>query len=178
MNAPTESNAKDGLPLVSLRPEEPGDEGFLFEVYASTRAEELALTNWEQPMRLAFLNQQFNAMRRGYRSMFPEGEFSLICLDGQPVGRLVINRSPAEIRVVDIVLLPANRNRGIGTQLIRRVCAEAVGVGKPLRLSVLINNRAGHWYRRLGFALNEERGIYDEMEWRPALDFTGISPTG
>jgi ribosomal protein S18 acetylase RimI-like enzyme len=168
MNAPAGPKSHGDLPPVSLRPEQPGDEGFLFEVYAGTREEELALTNWNEPMRRAFLNQQFNAMRQGYRGMFPAGEFSIIELDGKPAGRMVVNRGATEIRVVDLALLPAQRNRGIGTVLMRQVCADAANAGKPVRLCVLKNNRALGWYERLGFSKIGEPGVYDELEWRPA----------
>jgi ribosomal protein S18 acetylase RimI-like enzyme len=167
MNAPAGPKLNDDSPPVSLRPEQPGDEGFLFEIYAGTREEELALTNWDQPMRRAFLIQQFNAMRQGYRGMFPSGEFQIIEVAGKVAGRMVIDRGGAEIRVVDLALLPAHRNRGVGTFLMRRVCAEAAEVRKPVRLCVLKNNRALHWYVRLGFVRTGEQGLYDDLEWRP-----------
>ena len=164
MNLPAETSSNDSLPPVSLRPEAPLDEGFLYEVYASTRADELALTNWDEPTRRMFLQQQFNAMRVGYRSMFPTGEFMIIEMAGQPVGRMVLDRGATEIRVVDLALLPARQNQGIGTFLMRQVCANA---GKPVRLCVLKNNRARFWYERMGFIPIGERGVYDELEWRP-----------
>jgi ribosomal protein S18 acetylase RimI-like enzyme len=167
MNTLAGSSTSDARPPVSLRPERPGDEGFLFDVYASTREEELALTNWNEQMRRAFLKQQFDAMRRGYRSMFPSGEFSIIEVGGQSAGRMVLDRGAAEVRVVDLALLPGQRNRGIGTLLMRRVCAEAANAGQPVRLCVLKNNRALRWYERLGFAKIGEPGVYDELEWRP-----------
>ena len=178
MNHPAGSNSQCGPPPISLRPEQPGDESLLFEIYASTREEELALTNWDGPMRRAFLEQQFKAMVRGYRSMFPSGDFLVIELDGRSVGRMVLHRSADEIRVVDLALLPAYRNRGIGTLLMRQVCLEAAKAGKPVRLSVLKNNRAIHWYERLGFAKIGELNIYDEMEWRSVAGTGLISPTG
>ena len=178
MSATAGSKSSGHLPPVSLRPEQPADEGFLFEVYAGTREEELALTNWDEPMRRAFLNQQFNAMRQGYRSMFPTGEFSIIALDGQPAGRMVIDRRGKEIHVADLALLPAQRNRGIGTFLMRQVCADAAKTGKLVRLFVLKNNRALRWYDRLGFAKTGERGIYDELEWRPAAGASRVLPAG
>jgi ribosomal protein S18 acetylase RimI-like enzyme len=167
MNASAGPKSNGDPPPVSLRPEQPGDEGFLFDVYAGTREAELALTNWDGPMRRAFLNQQFNAMRQGYRSMFPSGEFLIIELDGLAAGRMVINRGAIEIRVVDLALLPAHRNRGIGTRLMRQVCADAAAAGTPVRLCVLKNNRALRWYERLGFTKIGEQGFYHELEWRP-----------
>jgi ribosomal protein S18 acetylase RimI-like enzyme len=151
---------------ISLRPESPDDEPFLFEVYASTREEELALTNWDTRMRKAFLDMQFAAMRRGYAGMFPAGEFLIICRDDLRVGRLVLDRTGEVLRVVDLALLPAHRNQGIGTMLMRQICDEAARIGKPVGLSVLKNNRAIAWYQRLGFTKTGYGGIYEEMEWR------------
>ena len=176
MNTPAGQNSGAYPPLASLRPEQPGGEGFLFEVFASTRAEELALTNWNETMRRAFLNQQFSAMRHGYRSMFPSGEFWIVELAGKMAGRMVISRSPAEIRVVDLALLTEHRSRGVGSFLMRQVCAQATDAGKPVRLSVLKYNRAFNWYERLGFNKISESGCYDEMEWRPAGIRCAVNP--
>ena len=178
MQTPDASTPPNDQALVSLRPEQPGDEGFLFQVYASTRAEELALTNWDEATRAAFLAGQFAAMCRGYRDMFPAGEFLIIQLAGQPAGSMVLNRKAGEIRVVDVALLPELRNRGIGTGLMRRVCAEASVAGKSVTLSVLKFNRAGHWYARLGFTPAGGSGIYDEWVWRSGTGVNGPAVSG
>jgi len=167
----SQSDQHEGAPqaqTVSLRPEKPADRDFLFEVYASTRHEELDLTGWDQNTRLAFLTQQFTAMCAGYRNMFPSAEFSIILLEDDAIGRMVVDRAGAEIRVVDLALLPAQRNKGMGTLLMQQVCAEAAAAGKPVRLCVLKQNQAIAWYERLGFAKIRDVGLYDEMEWRPA----------
>lgn len=163
----------DRTPPVALRPEQLADEAFLYTVYASTRAEELALTNWDEATRHAFLNQQFNAMRHGYRSMFPAAEFLVIQVGGRPVGRIVLDVGANEIRVVDLALLPEDQNHGVGTLLMRQVCAVAK---MPVRLCVLKFNRARLWYQRLGFTHFGERGCYDELEWQPNGNLT--SPAG
>jgi GNAT superfamily N-acetyltransferase len=150
---------------VGLRPEQPGDETFLAEVYASTRQEEMDLTNWDAPTRAAFLDMQFKAMRRGYRTMYPKARFSVILLDETPVGRIVVDRAATEIRVVDIALLPAHCGRGIGTKLMREVMDEAARSAKPVRLCVFQGTRATGFYLRLGFSMVEP-GIYQTMEWR------------
>ena len=151
---------------LSLRAEAPGDESLLFELYASAREEELALTGWDIATRTAFLNMQFAAMRRGYRDMFPQGQFSILLADGVPVGRMVLDRSTEELHLVDIVLLPAHRNRGIGTAVMKALIEEAEQSRKPISLQVLKNSRAVGFYRRLGFSKNADSGLYDNMEWR------------
>lgn len=154
----------DNIRPLTFRREKPDDEAFLYAIYASTREDELALTNWDASMRRAFLDQQFGAMCAGYRSMFPEAEFLIIEADGQSIGRMVLDESKEEIRVVDLALTPAERNRGVGTLLMQCVCA---GAKKPVRLCVLKQNRALRWYARLGFKRIGESGFHDELEWRP-----------
>jgi ribosomal protein S18 acetylase RimI-like enzyme len=152
---------------VTLRPEQPADEPFLFEVYASTREEELNLTGWTAAMRNAFLNQQFKAMRQGYAGMFPQGVFSIILLEGRPIGRQVVDRNTERICVVDVALLPPFQCQGIGTALMEAVLRLAVGENLPVRLHVVRDNRALNLYRRLGFQPLGEMDAYQEMEWRP-----------
>ena len=154
----------NSLPGIVLRPETPADEAFLSAVFASTREEELALTSWDAATRRAFLDQQFAAMRRGYRDMFPAAQFLILELNGTPAGRLVLHETPQEVRVVDLALLPAQRNQGVGTRLLRAICSSAPA---PVRLSVVKFNRAIRWYERLGFVKVGEMGFHDELEWRP-----------
>ncbi len=161
-------------PAISLRPERREDEPFLFEVYASTREEELNQTGWDLATRRAFLDLQFQAMRRGYRSMFPRGEFTIILLAGQPVGRQVMNRSETEIRLVDVALLPQHRGQGVGTRLLQDLLAEASSTDKTVCLHVLKGSRSARLYERLGFRRVGADGIYDRMEWNMVA--SGSSP--
>ncbi len=46
---------------ITLRDETAEDDAFLREVYASSRADELALALWSQEQREAFLDSQFRA---------------------------------------------------------------------------------------------------------------------
>jgi ribosomal protein S18 acetylase RimI-like enzyme len=151
---------------ITLRPETAGDEAFLLALYHTTREAELALTNWDAAARSAFVLSQFQAMRRGYATMFPHGQFSVVVANGQPVGRMVIDRSTTEFRVVDMALLPAHQNQQIGTQLMQAVQSEAAAALKPVCLHVLKMNRASRFYTRLGFVKIRDEGIYDLLEWR------------
>jgi len=167
-----EQEASPGAPL-TLRPERPEDEAFLFEVYASTRADELALTGWDAPTRAAFLRMQFNAMRRGYAQQFPNAQFSILLRAGQPVGRMVIDRAPEAVCLVDLVLLPEHRGLGFGTRLMQELLAEAGQLRKPIHLHVFKGTRPVQWYQRLGFIKVGETGAYDRLEWRPGLAEAG-----
>src|SRR5580698_66661 len=126
---------------IAVRPEEPQDEAFLFELYASTRREELDAWGLSAETRKAILAMQFKA-GQNYRISFPDAEFQIVLLDQVNAGRLIINRSSEELRVVDIALLPEYRNAGAGSALLQRIFGEAAASQKPLRLSVVKGNRA------------------------------------
>ena len=116
----------------------------------------------------AFLDMQFLAQKTDYTSRFPESEHSVILVDGEPVGRIWLDRGSDQMLLVDIALLPEARGRGTGTVLLRRLQREAEEATKPLRHSVYKTNvGALRLYERLGFEVIEDRDIYVIMEWTP-----------
>ncbi len=112
---------------------------------------------------------QFNAQQQGYRAAFPRAEFLIITIDNKAAGRVVVNRTEEEIRLVDVAVLPAHRGRGIGTEVIQGVLREAATAGKPVRLSVIKGQRAFRLYQRLGFRKTGEAAMREQMEWRGRL---------
>lgn len=151
---------------ITLRPERPEDGAFLLEVYSSTRKEELDAVGWPDVTRKVFLGMQFNAQQQGYRATFPLAEFAVIEVSGQAAGRMVVNRTEGEFRLVDMALLHGHRGQGIGTMLIQNLLREAAAAGKPVRLSVLKGQRAFRLYERLGFKKTGEDILRAKMEWR------------
>ncbi|MGH8603206.1 MAG: GNAT family N-acetyltransferase, partial [Gammaproteobacteria bacterium] len=81
-------------------------------------------------------------------------------LDERPVGRLYLARWPSEIRIVDLALLPAHRNAGIGTRILSDLLAEAGRAGKPVRIHVEKLNPALRLYERLAFTRIADKGVY------------------
>ena len=155
---------------VVLRPETAEDESFLYELYASTRAEEMALTLWTEQQKQEFLHQQCSRQLQHYRRHYGDASFDLILLNGESIGRLYVHRSPSEMRLMDISLLPQHRGRGIGTHLTRQLMDECQASNRKLTLHVEYNNPAQHLYERLGFLVAENKGIYFYMEWHPGTN--------
>lgn len=147
-------------PSLVLRPIHSEDHDFLFQVYAGTRLDELALTDWSEAQKQAFLTQQFEAQHHHYQTHYQGARFDLILLDDQPVGRLYVARWREEIRIMDIALLPDYRNRGIGSGLLRDLLEEAAVTGKRLTIHVERYNPALRLYRRVGFEPIGETGVY------------------
>src|SRR5947209_13569311 len=98
---------------VTLRPVTPADEAFLYRVYASTRAEEMAIVPWTDAQKDAFIRMQFHAQSVYYAEHFGDADFLVIERDGTPIGRLYLDRGDDEIRIIDIALLPEARGAGL-----------------------------------------------------------------
>jgi ribosomal protein S18 acetylase RimI-like enzyme len=150
---------------VDLRAVRPGDEDFLYRVYASTRADEMALLDWDAAQKQVFLRMQFAAQQRHYREQFPDARFDVIERAGESIGRLYVDRRPEEIRIVDIALLPEHRRKRIGEALLRAILEEAAATGRTVSIHVERNNPALRLYQRLGFASTRDEGIYLLMRW-------------
>ena len=149
---------------VSLCEATPDDQDFLFEVYASTRIDELAETGWPDDQKRAFIQMQFRIRERSY----PRVDNHIVLLNGRAIGRMLVDRGTEEIVLRDIALLTEYRNAGVGSRLIRDLMKEATGAGKPIMLHVISFSPAVRLYERLGFRQTGEEAAYLEMRWFPA----------
>lgn len=151
--------------MVSLRPITPADISFLASVYASTRAEELAVTGWSEEDKAVFCRRQFDAQSAHYRENYPGASLQIIERDGISIGRLYVAHWEREIRIMDIALLPESRGSGIGTKLLRGLQEQASSAGKSLTIHVERFNPALKLYQRLGFQQVEDKGVYLLLRW-------------
>jgi ribosomal protein S18 acetylase RimI-like enzyme len=102
-----------------------------------------------------------------YRMSYPKASNSIVLLNNEAVGRLIVDRDEHELVLVDISLMPEHRGQRIGTHLIKQLLHEAASVAKPVRLHVLQTNPAKHLYQRLGFAVVNNDQLYCEMVAAP-----------
>jgi ribosomal protein S18 acetylase RimI-like enzyme len=155
----------------SLRPVRDDDRRFLLELYGTARAAELALVAWDDAAKAAFVEQQFNAQDAHYRRYYEGASFDVVEVGGHAAGRLYVQRGQRDIRVIDILLAPAFRGRGIGGLLLGELAAEAQAGGRVLSIHVEPQNPARRLYERLGLRPVAEHGLYVLMELEaPAQD--------
>lgn len=152
---------------ISLRPLGLDDQEVLFEVYASTRLEEMAPLGWDEAQVKAFLEMQFAAQHDYYQNRFPDADFQIVEQDGEAIGRLYVDRRADEIRIIDIALLPGHRGGGIGSALLGDILVEAAQTKRPVRIHVEQLNPALRLYERLGFTKTADHGVYHLMVWTP-----------
>jgi ribosomal protein S18 acetylase RimI-like enzyme len=150
---------------IQFRDEAPQDQEFLFHLYASTRAQEMALAPWDAAQTESFLRSQFHLQAAHYHRYYPEAAFLVIQGGGQPIGRLYVDRRPDEIHILDIALVPERRGEGIGTALLKELLSEAEESGKVVILYVEQFNPAHRLYLRLGFQPVKDEGVYWMMQW-------------
>jgi ribosomal protein S18 acetylase RimI-like enzyme len=164
MNSPFQNAGRLGLTCRSMTD---ADLPFLFSLYASTRAREVAATGWPPEAQLQFLRGQFDAQHHHYTTYYPDAEWLVVEHDGRAVGRLYVEEWPSQLRIIDIALVPEAQSQGFGSALLADIFTRARTATKKVSIHVEKNNPAMRLYERLGFAKAEDKGIYDLLEWSP-----------
>lgn len=149
---------------LQLKAMEQKDIPFLYEVYKSTRIDELAVVNWTKNEMENFFIMQFNLQHRQYMENYKNANFDIIFFNDLPVGRLYVERARKDIRIIDIAILKEYRRKGIGSTLISALIEESERTKLPLSLHVERDNPIMPFYKKIGFKELEDRGIYIFME--------------
>jgi len=168
LRTPVELDARG----ITLRPIVDADMAFLRMLYAQTRVAELASVPWPVEFKQKFLDDQFDLQHRHYVSFFGAAEFLLIEREGESIGRLYLLRKVLEFLIVDITLIEAIRNQGIGGLLIKRAQMEAGSLGRGMVLHVDRRNIAARrLYERLGFCIVDlDNGSSSHLTMRWSAD--------
>jgi ribosomal protein S18 acetylase RimI-like enzyme len=145
-----------------------GDEPFIEKLLKATLADELMASAWPGQMRAKLLDMQYRARRQSAVAQYPNTGVEIVAADGEDVGWLVVARTQDAIHLVDIAILPECRGAGTGSALLRGLVEESEQSRRPIRLHVLLTNRARHLYDRFGFVRIGGDEINDLMERRPA----------
>jgi ribosomal protein S18 acetylase RimI-like enzyme len=150
-----------------MRPIDPGDDGFLDALYEATRLEEILAWGLAMDAARLFLGAQARTQRAGYAIQYPGAERWMLVTGGVHVGRLVLDATGRAWRIVDLSVMPAHRQRGLGTLVLHHVQGRAMRAETPVRLTVAASNPARRLYARLGFSVTSCDGEHLAMEWRP-----------
>jgi len=154
---------------IALRAASSEDLPVLAGLYAQLRMPELLFTPWPQAEKRAFFDAQFRLQHDHFVRQYPRADFWVALRDEVPVGRLYLDRSTLDWRIIDILLAPAWRERGIGSRLIAWVQQRAIAAGaRGIGLAVAVDNRRAHaLYARLGFSESDAGdGLHQPMWWQ------------
>lgn len=157
--------------MLVLRAERTADQDFRFQLFCDSRLPEWYAVALDPAAREQLMRHQFQAQTMTYRQRFPRARFDIVELDAERIGRIVVNRPGTMVHIVDHAIVPALRNRGIGTAIMRALMDEAQQAHVPVRLKVASSNDPSmKLYLRLGFMPIETVPAYIEMEWPPPVD--------
>jgi ribosomal protein S18 acetylase RimI-like enzyme len=148
---------------ILLRTAKPDDEPFLQELFFDVRSVEFTQTGFPLEQLTPLLSMQYKAQTQSYNAQYPNAEHSIIELNGEKIGRLLVTREEKNTFLVDIAILHNFRGQGFGSFLLERLKAEAEIIG----LSVYKTNfGAIKLYEKHGFTVTNDDGMYLEMEWK------------
>lgn len=159
------------LALVSVTE---SDVSFLTELYASTRAIEMAIVPWTDEQKREFLRIQFEAQDQHYRERYPNASFEIIKLDDHPVGRLYHAELADEIRIIDLAFLPEQFDNKVFIQLVERILQKGERAGKPVQIYLEASDPTIEIFVNLGFRKINQHGIYFLWQYQPAALKTTI----
>jgi len=155
--APATAGRRDSVPALSvaLRPARVDDLAFLERLHAAAMRPHVEAT---------FGPWNAEEQSRRFRASTDPTNHEIVSLDGAPVGCQWVRAHADSLELVRLYLLPAVQRRGIGGDLVARLCARADRAGLPLRLRVLKVNPAQRLYARHGFRITGETETHLAME--------------
>jgi GNAT superfamily N-acetyltransferase len=135
----------------ALRPARRDDEEFLFALHRAAMREYVEATwGWDE-----------HWQRTHFARAYKPGRHAVVVRTGPApadIGRISLTRHWRRIFLRDVELIAAERNRGLGSALIRAVLALARAEGRGVELLVLKCNPAQRLYARLGFEIVADDG--------------------
>lgn len=153
---------------VRFRPERAADETFLFTLFRSHMLTDLALMPVDAPTREGLVRMQFQSQTMTYRAQFPDARFDIIEVDGEGIGRIVVDDGGDTGCIVDFALLPDHRGRGRGSAILAAVLRRFASLGRPMRCKVLMHNQPSiRMCARVGFQQISADPPFLQLEWRP-----------
>jgi GNAT superfamily N-acetyltransferase len=88
-----------------------------------------------------------------FERQFVLPEVRIIVLHDQDIGYLQVVEEPDAVLLKELHVAVSFQNRGIGTEVLRRLFEEAQRMGKPMAVGVVKFNPARALYERLGFRI-------------------------
>lgn len=141
----------------------PDDEAFLIELYFTTR-DDINLLPLDEAHKKSILQMQYQAQKQQYEAQFSGTNHDIILFDDKSIGRFWTARYEKEIVGVDLTILPAYRNLGIGTFSLQKVFQEAAQTGRDFNFHVLRTNaEAVRLYERLNCKFTGETISHFQM---------------
>ena len=121
---------------VQRRAATPADLPLLRSLFADSRMELVALS---PDSRFVLVDMQFRAQRRDLDTRFPGAAHEILVVEGTDVGRVVVDRSGPDVRVVDITVALGHRRQGIASAVLSEIADEAKAAGREVSMDLALS---------------------------------------
>ena len=116
-----------------------------------------------------------------FENKWAHARFAILLVDGEPCGVADVENQTEKILIHELVIHTHFQEKGIGTVFLQQVIERAKALNVPVRLQVLLKNRAIALYQRLGFREFDSTETHILMEWNEhyapsQYTFTDYSP--
>jgi GNAT superfamily N-acetyltransferase len=155
------------LPL-TLRDEDQGDRALVRHLFETGLGAHLFCCGLPSIAVGQLITQQLVARERGHAANHPLARRHIVSEGRRPVGRLSIDRAAHPWYLVDLTVLPDARGRGIASELLAGLKAEARAAGVAIELHVAEDSPALRLYLRNDFVVTAAEGPDLRMRWAPA----------
>ena len=143
---------------VTMRPERPDDDAFLFALFRAHTERPLRRAGMADAAIETMVGFQYRSQSANNRALFPNAAFSIIEMDGAPIGRLIEHDEGETVYFVDFALLPEHQAKGLGTAYIEMVADEWATKARAARVEVRYDNAHSlKLCKNLGFVLLEDK---------------------
>ena len=105
--------------------------------------------------------------RARFLDTFDPSQTRHIVVDGQRVGFVMIRPNQEGLYLDHLYIHPDFQNRGLGSQVLKVILAEADKAGQQVKVGALKESDSNRFYQAHGFELVEE-GEWDNFYIRPA----------
>jgi ribosomal protein S18 acetylase RimI-like enzyme len=149
-----------------LREAAESDEEFLAALYFSSR-EDLHQIPADGAMLAQLIATQRTMQQTGFRRNYPDATYWILEQECRPIGRVVVDATPPELRLVDLAIVPQARRMGAAKAVLHSLQEAAFAQGLTMSLGVAKSNEAARTlYRSMGFTLQSEDAVFEQLAWR------------
>lgn len=152
-------------PDLTLRIAGHDDEPFLWMLFCSVRPE-LAQLPLPPDQLTQLMRQQYGFQQHAYNRQYPQAEHWIIEKDGSAVGKILFEYVQSSVHIIDFIVAPEWRGRGIGRSIL--IALKAYADAKICALSLRVdrqNSSAKRLYQQLGFGLSQSSDTHEFLIW-------------
>lgn len=150
---------------IRLRPVADEDREFLLTAFAAGREIELSMVPWDDSLKRAFVENQFDAQSSYYASNYDNVRHDVILASDTPVGRIYVSRNDERIAILDMAVLGEFRGRGIASAIVNSLIEEARASHRSVQVHVETFNPAQTFFTNRGFVVKSSDDINLRLVW-------------